>query len=70
MLIALLRGSKDSAPVSHAKTDVGSLCAALSKLTGVVRELKSELKTIRTRSVSLSRKRPISDIPAKGLIRV
>ena len=28
------------------------------------------LHLIRTRSVSLSRKRPISDIPAKGLIRV
>ena len=53
MLIALLRGSKDSAPVSHANPDVASLCAALSELTGVVRELKSELKTMKDVNVQL-----------------
>ena len=53
MLIALLRGSKDSAPVSHANPDVASLCAALSELTGVARELKSELKTMKDVNVQL-----------------
>ena len=53
MLIALLRGSKDSAPVSHANPDAASLCAALSELTGVVRELKSELKTMKDVNVQL-----------------
>ena len=53
MLIALLRGSTDSAPVSHANSDVASLCAALSELTRAVRELKSELKTMKDVNVHL-----------------
>ena len=53
MLIALLRGSMDSAPVSHANPDVASLCAALSELTRIVRELKSELKTMKDVNVQV-----------------